>query len=822
MGDPTQARFQAAMALVDRCLDLPPADREPLLACADPVVSAEARRMLEADARGAAILDAPAGVLVPSALRAIGALPKPRSREGALVGPFRLVSFVGEGGMGEVWVAERADADFRQRVAVKLLHARGDAATLAARFRLERRILARLAHARIARLLDGGTTDDGTPWLAMEYVEGLSLTAHCAAKAPGVEERLRLFASVCDAVQFAHRNLVVHRDLKPSNILVGPDGEPKLLDFGIAKLMDDEPGEDGPGVLTRTGERPMTPDYAAPEQVRGEAVTTATDVWALGVILHELLCGVRPYRGDHESVGPVERAIVEAAPSRPSAHAVERSLRRRLKGDLDAIVLKALRARPEDRYASAEALASEVRRHLEGLPVIARGETAGYLLRSFVRRHRWVVGASALGLAVVLAGLGGTLWQARRASEQARKAEQVQEFLLALLESFDPSQNRDRPVEERDILMRGEQRLQSELSDRPEIQEKLYRSFGRTWFNLGEYDHAETDAERAIALGRASLGPRSEETAWNLELLFEIEGVRRTNVPRAVEAGEEACSILRERRGKDDLDAANVCAAVGGLWRMLGDFQRAVDISAEHLALVRRVKGDRDPATLSAIADHALILGEWGRLDEAIEMSRRAVPLLSEVVGAKAGDTLLARYNLGYFLVDAGHADEAAPMLDAVARDMVEVLGANFAQVANVWKAEGRALVLLGRAADGLALIDRALAKWRQVAQRSEQVASTLEYRAIALRSLGRLLEAEDDARRAVEMHLAFVGDNQRPARARSILGSVLLDHGRTAEGRAELTRALSVQERILWPTHPYLLATRAELARADALGAAR
>jgi serine/threonine-protein kinase len=810
------------MDLVDQCLDLSPADRESLLARAEPGVGAEARKLLEADARSAPVLDAPAGALVPSALRAIGgALPKHGALEGATVGPFRLLSRVGEGGMGEVWVAERVGADFRQKVAVKLLHTRGDAEVLAARFRLERRILARLAHRRIARLLDGGTTGDGTPWLAMEYVEGRSLTEHCAAKGLDVAQRLGLFVKVCDAVQFAHRNLVVHRDLKPGNILVGDDGEPKLLDFGIAKLLEDDPDDDAPGTLTRTGERPMTPDYAAPEQVRGEAATTATDVWALGIVLHELLSGVRPYRSNSRSVGQVERAILEAAPSRPSTHAGDASLRRRLKGDLDAIVLKALRARAEDRYASVEALASDVRRHLEGLPVAARGETATYLLRSFVRRYRLAVSLSALAFAVVLAGLGSTLWQAHRAREEARKAEQVQEFLLRLLESFDPSQNRGRPVEERDILIRGEERLETELAGSPDVQAKLWRAFAQTWFNLGAYDRAKPAAERAIALERTALGPRSDEEGVSLELLGDILGVERTHPEEAARAYLDACSILRERRGKDDLEAASACAGVGGVRRFQGDFAEAERISAEHVALLRRVKGERDPETLEATCNHALVLGEWGRLDEALDVSRRVVPAMAEVYGPKQTNTLFTRYNVAYFLNDLGRADEAESILREIEADFTEALGPGCGQLTGVWRQRTRALVSLGRPDEALDLVDRAIARSTELfGERSNEVASSAEYKATALQRSGRLDEAEASARRAIDMDLEFFGDNQRTAKARSVLGSVLLDEGRVQEARDELSRALAVQERVLLPTHPYLATTRAELARAESLGA--
>ncbi len=805
------------MDLVDELFDLAESEREALLERADPDVRAEARRLLEADARSDGLLSQPLGELLPSALRSFESFPRSRSaHEGTMVGPFRLVRRVGEGGMGEVWVAERTGTDFHHKVAVKLLHVRGDPTATAARFRLERRILARVSHPHIARLLDGGTTEDGTPWLAMDFVEGLSLTEHCAKRDLALEDRLRLFAEVCDAVQFAHRNLVVHRDLKPSNILVDADGEPKLLDFGIAKLLQDD--EDEPvGPLTRTGERPMTTDYASPEQLLGETVTTATDVWALGVILHELLAGARPFVGSGRSTSAVEHAILEAAPPRPSSSAQGSAQRRRLKGDLDAIVLKALRRRPEDRYPSAEALASDVRRHLAGLPVTARGEAASYLLRSFVRRYRLVVSVSALGLIVLLAGLVGTLWQAHRAREEARKAEQVQEFLLGLLQSFDPQQGGGRPVDERDILARGEDRLPLELGDRPDVQATLWRAFGRTWFNMGAYDRAKPAAARALALEREALGPRSDEEAQTLLLVGDIAGVQRADLDGADRAYAEACSILREKRGRDDLTAVDACASDAGIKRIEGEFPAAEKLSAEYVATMRRLLGERAADTLDAICNHALVLGEWGRLDEAVDLYRRTNPVLAEVEGPKHPNALWARHNLARFLLDQGRADEAEGMLREVEADVTLVLGEDYGQLALVWKTHARALDALGRSTEAIALLDRSIERWSHVVgARSDQLASSIETKAVALRHLGRLNEAEEAARQSLAMHLSFVGDNFVAARSRSVLGSVLLDEGRADEAREDLAHALAVQEKILWPGHPDVVTTRAELARAE------
>lgn len=748
-------------------------------------------------------------------------MPQP-SRTASRLGPYRLLERLGEGGSGEVWVAERDGADFRQRVAVKLLRARGSATSMPARFRLERRILARLSHPGIARLLDGGATEDGTPWLAMELVDGLSLTEHCTSRGLTIEGRLRLFAAVCEAVQFAHRNLVVHRDLKPSNILVSAAGEPKLLDFGIARLLETDPDDDAPPDVTRTGERPMTLEYAAPEQVRGERATTASDVWALGVILHELLAGVRPYGGGGGSVGSLERAILDAVPSRPSTHAHAPSLRRRLRGDLDAIVLKALRARPEDRYPSVEALAADVRRHLDGLPVAARGETGGYLLRSFVRRYRIAVNASALGVTVVLAGLGGTLWEAHNARQEARKAEQVQDFLLGLLQGFDSPRDERRPVQERDILLLGEERLQTELSDRPDMRAKLWRAFGQTWFNLGAYDRAKPDAERAIALARDAIGPRTEEEGQALLLLSRIEGVQRENLDECTSMAEQACSILRERRGPTDLVAASACASPAEIWAIRGDFARAERISAEQVALTTRVRGVRDPQTLVAKAGYALVLGEWGRLNEAVDLLREIIPLLAETLGPKHEETLLARHDLCRFLIDLGQTQDAEPTLHQVEHDAEEVYGPRYGQLALFRKTRARALDALGRHEEALFLLGLSLELWTHAfGPRSDQLASSLEYQAAVLRHMGRTAEAEQAARSALDMHVSLVGESFDAARTRSVLGSVLLDEGRADEGRAELSRALATQERVLWPGHPDTAATRAELARADAIESA-
>ena len=366
-------RFREADALFDAALDLPPGEREAYVdrACeGDSELSTAVRRLLRAHERAEGFLATAASEMAaPLLVEALSGAAHPER-----VGAYRVVREIGRGGMGAVYLAERDDGQFRQRAALKL--ARGGIGTdyLTRRFLEERQILASLEHPHIARLLDGGVTEDGLPWFAMEYVEGQPIDAYCDARGLTIEQRLKLFLDVCGAVQYAHRNLVIHRDLKPSNILVTSDGSLKLLDFGIARLL--APGHEVTAEFPVSGVRLMTPAYASPEQIRGESVTTASDVYALGVLLYELLTGSHPFRTPGVETAELQRRVLEERPARPSAVATLSPNRvGRLRGDLDAIVLKALEKSPERRYATAEQLATDVQRHLASRPVAARPDT---------------------------------------------------------------------------------------------------------------------------------------------------------------------------------------------------------------------------------------------------------------------------------------------------------------------------------------------------------------------------------------------------------------------------------------------------------------
>jgi serine/threonine-protein kinase len=418
------------------------------------------------------------------------------------IGPYRVLRRLGQGGMGAVYLARRADSQDAAPVAIKLARFELTDEEALRRFRAERQILARLQHPGIARLFDGGLSADGRPFIVMEHVDGAPITRFAGERALGIEERLGLFLSVVEAVAYAHRNLVIHCDLKPGNVLVDAEGRVRLLDFGIAKLLATGDGETEP---TLTAERPMTPAYAAPEQVRAEPVTTATDVYGLGGLLYELLAGRRPL---HDVKGHAElaAAVVEREPEAPS-----RLLRgrrsARLAGDLDSICLKALRKEPERRYASADQLAEDVRRHLLGLPVQARAGGSLYLARRFVRRRRLPLGIAAAFTLLVAAFGVAMAAQGRRFAAERDRAERVVELLVDVLETSDPAELHGSSVTAREVLELSARRVEERLVAEPELQAEMLELIGRAFQNLGLREPAERLLESARARRRAATEP---------------------------------------------------------------------------------------------------------------------------------------------------------------------------------------------------------------------------------------------------------------------------------------------------------------------------
>lgn len=538
-----------------------------------------------------------------------------KCRIGSRVGPYRLVARIGRGGMADVYLADRADGEFKQRVAIKIQRRGTDTDDVLARFRVEREILSGLNHPNIARLFGGGATHDGLPYLVMEYVEGRTITEYSEEEGLTVADRLKLFRDVTRAVQAAHGQLVVHRDIKPSNILVTTDGRVKLLDFGIAKLLDPTalPGETP---RTRTGRRPLTPQYASPEQVLGEPVTVASDIYQLGIVLYRLLTGGMPF-DEAKSGRALEEAITETRPSKPSEHVETRSdsltagergrLSRRLRGDLDTIVMMALRKEPNRRYASAHEMGEDVRRHLGGLPISAREDSRLHRARKFLQRNRWVAPATGMALVGVAVYIGtlirhGQQLEAERnaARVEAERARASQDFLVGLFRSTDPfapAPESRRDIRVSEVMERGVRRARTELTSQPEVQISLLSTIGDVFLGLGDAERSLEVHEAALELSRRHFGPASPEAARMQRGLVEpaVRNERRGSgfATEATAIALDALSAVRRAFGPEHLEAFRAEVELGSVLSLNGRYETAA-VLLKHALEGIRASGDAE------------------------------------------------------------------------------------------------------------------------------------------------------------------------------------------------------------------------------------
>jgi len=748
------------------------------------------------------------------------------------IGPWRIVREIGRGGMGRVFLAERADGQFEQQVAIKLLKRGMDSDAIVARFLRERQILAGLEHPNIARLLDGGLAPDGRPYFVMEYVDGEPITDFADVHRLSIDERLALFRTVCDAVAYAHRSLVVHRDIKPSNVLVTSGGRPKLLDFGIAKLLSTS--EDAAATtLTVDGARLMTPAYAAPEQIHGLPITTATDVYGLGAVLFELLSGRAPFGDvedrlrlpvDSEPVAlttAVERGTGEEGERTPDVIAAARGieptrLRRRLSGDLETIVAAALRSAPERRYRSVDELDDDLRRHAELLPLRARPDTLGYRLSRFVGRHRvGVLGTAAIALLVLAFGITASA-QARaiaverdRAQEEATAAREVSEFLVGVFEVSDPMMpGASDTVRAADLLERGAERIETDLAGQPGIQARLLGVIGRAYGNLRRHDQAEPLIEKALGLQRADAETDPADVVATLRLLASVQ----------VGTGEEAEAEAALRDAIAIQETIDPASPV--MWSLLVDLAYAIHATGDYR------RGN------AAVADALALYGDVA--DQDLREVRSSLRRMAELLGFGPGDpyqdSLFARLVeierltagersapvaaalLAWSRATRGRSREGADSLAAAATAIYEELDPTSLATAQA---------LLERA--GMTT-DRVLAE--QFARRAEriyidqlgedhlQVAVARSHLADAFQGQGRLEEVIA-VRRAANVTFRRLGHVLLPM-SETALGIALLDVGRPAEAAPVFESALGNFEANYPPD--YILAANARRAYGEVL----
>jgi serine/threonine protein kinase len=844
MSIPDPSRWQRIAAIVDEVLDLEPVPRATCLDAqcdGDPTLRAEVERVL-AEADSATYLDSPAlafaAPLLADRVTRSGSEPAAPGGPGALIGPYRVLEEIAHGGMGVVYLAERADGQFEQRVALKLVRRGMDSDDIARRFLAERQILARLAHPHIARLLDGGVSADGQPYFAMEYVPGVPITQYCDERRLGVADRLRLFHDVCEAVRYAHHNLVVHRDLKPSNVLVTADGEVKLLDFGIAKVLSSQ--EELDPAATQTGLRVMTPTYAAPEQVRGGGITTATDVYALGLVLYELLTGRLAHRFERQTPAEYERVVCETEPEPPSAAVAQpipairgegsrtvlapaaiaeargtlpQRLRRDLRGDLDTIVLKALQKEPVRRYASAEALLEDLERHRTGLPVQARPDSATYRATKFLRRHRLGVAAAAGILVALLTGLVGTIWQARTARRQAAKATAVQDFLVSLFTVSDPAQSRGQQLTARELLDRGVRRADSALAGQPAVQADLLHILGHIYSQLGLFDHADSLVRRALALSSEVTGPRSVEVEDELNSLGSVLW-SKSKYAAAESALTQALQIARVRLGADDPGVATVLVNLAAVVADRGDLGRAEPLLREAIAIDRQRLGDSAAGLATDLSNLGLLLRDLGKLAGADSALRNAVAIDRGQLPPDHPQLLIALHNLANLRNHQGDFKEAERLEREVLEARRRVFPQGHPDLAHSAHQLAGILENQGRYAEAESLLVSALAIRRQwLGPDHDLTLRTVNSLAVLSYRIGDLATAERYGREAYTGWMRSLGDEHpHTATALGVLGAILSEEGRFAEAEPLLETAASRQRHILGDSGVDLAVTLASL----------
>ncbi|MGH9870791.1 MAG: protein kinase domain-containing protein [Candidatus Polarisedimenticolia bacterium] len=765
-------------SLFIRAMTLPSAERLRFARAScpeDPELRARLERLIEAETREPEFLETAVRNGAAAITRDLAA-----SRTGSRIGPYRLVRILGEGGSGTVYLARRDDAQYDATVAIKLLHPGAASRGMIDRLRAERQILAQLDHPHIARLLDGGTTPQGEPYVVMEYVQGVPILEDCARRSMSGADRLRLFLQVCGAVEHAHRHLIVHRDLKPANVLVTAEGIPKLLDFGIAKLL--RPGPDGGEAAADTTLAPLrmlTPGYASPEQIRGEPVTTAGDVYSLGVLLYELLTGRKPH-DIHPGLPPgeMERRICSTEPPRPSAvPGVAAGTARWMRGDLDIIILKALRKEPSRRYATVREFSADIERFLAGRPVHARPETLFYVTGRFVRRHRIGVTAGAIAAAIVLASLVAALLQSARARAERDRAEHIASMLVGMFEIASPG--RVDGITVQDLLDHGEAQIEK-LADQPDTQAVLMQTLGDLHEKSGEFS-------RAAALYARVVGHQ-------------------------------------ESRGKDPAALASAVHHLGRAVARAGDYLRAVSLFRRSLGLRRTLDPGGSAEVASTLNALGLALHEIGQFEEAEQHYREALQLDVRLLGPEHVHTILVRGNLALLLHDTGQPVEAEALYRSILATLESRAVPDEHQVSEMSDGLGLALEAQGRDPEAAGMFRRSLAIRRKIhGEDSYLVARSMSHLGLALAKHRDLEEAEALLKDAEERRRRLLGETHMEfAETQFAVATLRAAQARWEEAAARFERAATIYRTALGPRHPLVGESLLQLALARRSGGHR
>lgn len=855
MKDLTHYRWQQIDTLFGQALEQPPEYRTSFIleACGtDTELRNHVEKLLELHEESGGILDESVGSiaapLIPELMEQIEVEPSSTQGPGSMIGPYEIIKEIGCGGMGTVYLARKIDDQYGVQVAVKLVRRGMDTQDVLRRFHHEGQILAALKHPNIARLYDGGVHDDGRPWFAMEYIQGEPIHEYCDRHQLTVEERLKLFITVCEAVQHAHQNLIIHRDLKPAHVLVTARREVKLVDFGIAKLLEPDRME-LTDFHTREGVKVMTPEFAAPEQVRGEVVNTASDIYSLGVLLYLLLTGRHPYRVESSSMSEVERIVCETDPAKPS-HAVRgdslpaghgvsektfdaeasaalrkksvSDLKRMLSGDLDHIVLKALRKETEQRYQSVLGLVDDLGNYLNGQPVTSRAPTIRYRVHKFMHRNKWVVATVAVAIVSILSGLGVALWQAHVAEQErdmarieAAKAQAAQEYLVGLFESADPAQTQGEVLTAQKIVQRGIDRLGEDLESQPEVHVEMLKVLGRIQQALGDFNLSTRLLEQALNKTREL---RSEEHPDIAEVAAMLGETAHWNgeLERAETLLRQALTMRKRFIHDDDPAIANNMVRLARTLEIRGDFGEAENLYREALAMRERLFGENSEAVLANLNDLGWLLHQMGKWDEAEELLRRSLIVAERVLESPHPLIATAMNHLAAVLRVTGRYDESEHVYMQSLKQQRNLYGDDHPRITTVLSNLSQIYLELARYEEAANQYQKILDNnLRQLGPEHLYVGFALGYLSTALIEDGRSEEAMPMLEEALKiLHNAVGEDHRFYARGLMMKGDALYyqEPGRAV---ALLERSVNTFRRVVNHDHPDLARALGRLGRA-------
>jgi serine/threonine protein kinase len=653
-----------------------------------------------------------------------GQPPQPTNEDalvGETIGPYKLISRIGEGGMGNVWLAERADGRFERRVAVKFVHFAVTSRGVAERFQREGKILGQLRHPHIAELIDAGVTTTGEPYLVLEYVQGKQIDHYCDEHRLGVDARIELFLSVLGAVAHAHASLVVHRDIKPANVLVSSEGEVKLLDFGIAKLLADDSASAGATMLTLEAGSAMTPLFAAPEQVTGGPITTATDVYALGSLLFLLLTGKHPAGpGPHSPADLVKSIIeidaplashivaVEDATSSEKRSAPPEKLQRQLRGDLDTILAKALKKNPLERYASVTPFAEDLRRYLRNEPISARPDAVSYRVHKYVRRHRVGVGVVAT-LALLLASFSVIQEiELRRITRERDRADRLAEFMTGIFKVSDPGEHVGNSVTAREILDKASKDVEPGLAKDPALQAQMMHVMGRAYMMLGLQTEAQSLFESSLKIGSSTLGPEDPEVlrtmvdlSWTL---FE-----QGRLADAEHLERKTIEIQRRVLGPDNRDTLGTIGQLASTLCEEGNCAEAVSLDGEVLEKKKRILGPEAFDTLATMDNLSMELALAGRFAEAEKLEQECLKIQVRVFGYENLGTISSMINLASIQRDMAKYSDAEKLFRQTLDLEARVLGPDQPETAETKYDLACLLAKIGRTDEALTFLSQAV-----------------------------------------------------------------------------------------------------------------